>query len=143
MCACPYGLSRSNASTYLLDGFSFVALAVSVCLLPIRYKTKITTISAAEKLNVMPYPTLFAKNPRATGPMAIPESIKISSIELAVAFFSGGTSVKAQAWIIGWRTAKAIPNNAPEIQTIIILVENPNRSKPPAPEIAAGKIRTL
>ena len=84
----------------------------------------------------MPYPTTFAKNPSPTDPMAKPASIKIRSIELAVAFFSGGTSVNAQAWIIGWMMAKAIPNNTPETQTIHILVEKPKRLKPTAPEIA-------
>ena len=75
--------------------------------------------------------------------MANPKSIKIRSIELAVAFFSGGTRVIAQAWIVGWTTAKAIPNNAPETITIHILVEKPNNTKPIAPEIAAGIIRIL
>ena len=91
----------------------------------------------------MPYPTIFAKNPSPTDPMAKPKSIKIRSIELAVAFFSGGTRVNAQAWIIGWMMAKAIPNNAPETKTIHILVEKPKRIKPTAPEIAAGIIRIL
>ena len=91
----------------------------------------------------MPYPTFLAKNPSPTDPTAKPKSIKIRSIELAVAFFSGGTRVNAQAWIIGWSTAKAIPNNTPETRTIHILVEKPNKIKPAAPEMAAGMIRIL
>ena len=81
----------------------------------------------------MPYPTLFAKNPSPTDPMAKPKSIKIRSIELAVAFFSGGTRVNAQAWIIGWMMAKAIPNNTPETITIHILVEKPNKTQTYSP----------
>ncbi len=91
----------------------------------------------------MPYPTLFAKNPRPTDPIAKPKSIKIRSIELTVAFFSAGTRVNAQAWVIGWIIAKAIPNNTPEIKTIPILVEKPKRIKPIVPEMAAGIIRIL
>ena len=85
----------------------------------------------------MPYPTTFAKNPSPTDPMAKPASIKIRSIELAVAFFSGGTSVNAQAWIMGWIWHKRFRIMPLKSKPSTILVEKPKRIKPTAPEIAA------